>query len=514
MSLDIKPTERSTEVEKIPDVPLSSDDAVLQAQGHRAELNRSFSWVGAIGFAFSISNAWLGYAATIGSTLLYGGGQTALFGPVLAAVATTVVFQGLAELSSAFPSSGGQYHYTYIMAPSSIRNFLAYLVGICNILGWWMSLASGTIIVATSTFGVVAFWYPDFETQQWQVYLCYVLTIVLSLIPVFVIPQKRVDHMVNSAMALSIFGFFAVIITCLSMGKGNYHPEMMTQYDGASGWSRVPAWLLSINLGQYAFMGNGAVTHIAEEMPRPGRNLPLVLNMAQLIGVITAIPWTMVVLCGVQDMHAVQNSFHASMEMFYQSTGSKTAATVLQSYLILLYYSCLPSQWITCSRIAWAFSRDAGLPVSSYWNHISPKYKIPVRTTFLTAVFCLIYGLLYIASTDAFNSIINMSFMFLTFTYVAPQTILLFGRRESLPKRPFNLGRWGYAVNAFSTAWFGFTLVLVCFPTQIPATKGSMNYGAAVAVGVFVLVMILWLERRKKFAGPNIDWDMLKRALE
>ncbi|KAK1140987.1 hypothetical protein N8T08_009733 [Aspergillus melleus] len=421
MSLDIKPTERSTEVEKIPDVPLSSDDAVLQAQGHRAELNRSFSW--------------------------------------------------------------GQYHYTYIMAPSSIRNFLAYLVGICSILGWWMSLASGTIIVATSTFGVVAFWYPDFERQQWQVYLCYVLTIVLSLIPVFVIPQKRVDHMVNTAMALSIFGFFAVIITCLAMGKGNYHPEIMTQYEGASGWSRTPAWLLSINLGQYAFMGNGAVTHIAEEMPRPGRNLPLVLNMGQLIGVMTAIPWTMVVLCGVQDMHAVQNSFFASMEMFYQSTGSKTAAT-------------------------------AGLPVSSYWSRISPKYKIPVRTTFLTAVFCLIYGLLYIASTDAFNSIVNMSFMFLTFTYVAPQTILLFGRRESLPKRPFNLGRWGYAVNAFSTAWFGFTLVLVCFPTQIPTTKGSMNYGAAVAVGVFVLVILLWIERRKKFAGPNIDWDMLKRALE
>lgn len=66
------------------------------------------------------------------------------------------------------------------MAPSSFRNFLAFLVGICNILGWWMALASGTIIVATSTFGLVLFWYPDFQSQQWQVYLCYVLTIVLS----------------------------------------------------------------------------------------------------------------------------------------------------------------------------------------------------------------------------------------------------------------------------------------------------------------------------------------------
>lgn len=122
-----------------------------------------------------------------------------------------------------------------------------------------------------------------------------------------------------------------------------------------------------------------------------------------------------------------------------------------------------------------AHHKKSGLPLSSYWSHISTKYHIPVRTTFLTAAFCLIYGLLYIASTDAFNSIINMSFMFLTFTYVVPQAILLFGRRESLPKRPFDLGKWGYAVNAFSSVWFLFTLVLVCFPTQVPTSKESMN---------------------------------------
>ncbi|UKZ96647.1 uncharacterized protein TrAFT101_011425 [Trichoderma asperellum] len=31
---------------------IDQDDALLQAQGHAAELERSFSWVGAVGLAF------------------------------------------------------------------------------------------------------------------------------------------------------------------------------------------------------------------------------------------------------------------------------------------------------------------------------------------------------------------------------------------------------------------------------------------------------------------------------
>ena len=32
--------------------PMDQDDALLHAQGHAAELERSFSWVGAVGLAF------------------------------------------------------------------------------------------------------------------------------------------------------------------------------------------------------------------------------------------------------------------------------------------------------------------------------------------------------------------------------------------------------------------------------------------------------------------------------
>lgn len=211
MSLENKPNERITEVEKVPDVALSSDDALLQAQGHRAELKRSFSWAGAIGFAFRSSflpllieshwqwqyfqcvagiccdyrtclTVWRRTDSSIRVCRCGSGHDDCLSGPGWIILRVSFIRGGYLP---AFPLKSikrcqGQYHYTYIMAPGYIRNFLAFLVGICNILGWWMALASGTIIVAKSTFGLVLFRYPDFEQQQWQVYLCYILTIVLS----------------------------------------------------------------------------------------------------------------------------------------------------------------------------------------------------------------------------------------------------------------------------------------------------------------------------------------------
>lgn len=37
------------------------DDAILRAQGHDAAMERQFSWIAALGMAFSITNSWVGY---------------------------------------------------------------------------------------------------------------------------------------------------------------------------------------------------------------------------------------------------------------------------------------------------------------------------------------------------------------------------------------------------------------------------------------------------------------------
>ena len=91
-----------------------------------------------------------------------------------------IVFLGLGELCSAFPSSGGQYHFAYILAPTRTKNFAAYATGVINILAWWITTTSGSIYTAISAFGCAAAWFPDFAQKQYQVYLCFLGVIVLS----------------------------------------------------------------------------------------------------------------------------------------------------------------------------------------------------------------------------------------------------------------------------------------------------------------------------------------------
>lgn len=88
---------------------LSHDELQLRAQGHVAELPRRFSWLATLALAFSITNTWIGYSATFVVPLLAGAGRAVVCCLILACVASTIIAAGLAELASAFPSSGGQY---------------------------------------------------------------------------------------------------------------------------------------------------------------------------------------------------------------------------------------------------------------------------------------------------------------------------------------------------------------------------------------------------------------------
>ncbi|KAJ4253443.1 hypothetical protein NW762_010601 [Fusarium torreyae] len=479
-------------LDRIPSVEKGSiidlDERRLRAQGHKSELERSFSWLGALSLAYSISNSWLTYASSFGLVLVYGGGVTALFAVIIAGFAQWIVFLGLGELCSAFPSEGGQYHFAYILAPPKTRNFAAYVTGMITIVAWWIGTCSGTLYTAISAFGCAAAWFPEFAQERYQVYLCYIGVIILSqsdksrtiVIPIYTIKQKYLDYMTKSATAFSLIGFALTVALSLGMADGDYAPgSILVDNRGVSGWNAGTGWLLSIAAALYCYSANGAVAHISEELPHPERKVPQVLNMAMVMGLVIVVPWTIAILFSIDDMAAVQTSFLPSFEVFYQATKSKSAATAVQAYLTFLYYTCIPSQWVTCSRITWAFARDQGLPFSQYWQHIDTKRGIPWRTTLLSAGFCLVYGLLYVASTAAFNSIINAMCLMLNLSYVIPQAILLKQGRDKLPNRYFNLGRFG---------------------------------NAPVIVGLFGLICLLWIERRTKFNGPKIDWDVLNES--
>jgi amino acid transporter len=89
----------------------------------------SASWV--------ICDSWAGVAGTIALAISQGGPITLIYGPILMLFLVGACALTLAELASVYPTAGGQYHWTSILAPKSINRSL-----VCSFLNliFWQSL--------------------------------------------------------------------------------------------------------------------------------------------------------------------------------------------------------------------------------------------------------------------------------------------------------------------------------------------------------------------------------------
>lgn len=73
---------------------------------------------------FNICNSWVGLAATLVIGIEQGGSVTVLYGMLITLVALGCSAATLAELASVYPTAGGQYHWTSILAPKKANRIL------------------------------------------------------------------------------------------------------------------------------------------------------------------------------------------------------------------------------------------------------------------------------------------------------------------------------------------------------------------------------------------------------
>jgi choline transport protein len=89
---------------------------------------------GILSAGYNVCQSWLVIAATLSVSLVYGPMNT-VWGLIAATIIYTCIGLTLAELVSAYPTTGGQYHWTFILAPAPINRILVSLVtepGFCE----------------------------------------------------------------------------------------------------------------------------------------------------------------------------------------------------------------------------------------------------------------------------------------------------------------------------------------------------------------------------------------------
>jgi choline transport protein len=205
---------------------------------------------------------------------------------------------------------------------------------------------------------------------------------------------------VLSALTLS-----ATTIALFVVARNNHASAkfIFTDTTNNSGWSSGGwAFMLAIGNAVFSYLGSDCGAHMCEEIPNPGKNVPIVILVPLAMGLLTAFPFTVSLMYSITSLSNVLTTPTGLplLEIYYQGTGSKAGASVLLAMFAFCFFGCLVANSelqacglissrshlivTTCSRTLWAVSRDGALPFSNIWMQVHPYFKMPANAILLS----------------------------------------------------------------------------------------------------------------------------------
>ncbi|KAF1942893.1 amino acid transporter [Clathrospora elynae] len=486
------------------------DEAQLQALGHKSELQRNFSLLSMLGLAFAILNSWTALSSSLGLALPSGGSTSVLWGLLTAGVCNLALAASLAEFLSAYPTAGGQYHWVAVITPKRWVPLASWITGWINVSGWIALTTSGGLLASQLISGLIALYHPEFALKAWQVWLIYVAwTLIAFVINAFL--NDLLPYVNRAAFIWSIGGFAIVCIVVLSCASPNYASAdfVFTEFINETGWPDGIAWLLGLLQGGFGLTGYDAVAHMIEEIPNASVEGPKIMIYCVCIGTITGFIFLMVLLfvSGGNAEAIISAGPGPLIQILYTATSSRAGATCLLMFPLICILFAETAIMTTSSRMTYAFARDGGVPFSKFFAKVHPRLGQPLNSLMLSAGLTILFGLILIGSSSAFNALISASVVALGVSYAIPVAINVCRGRKMLGPRPFVLpGPLGWAANLLGIAYTIVTTVLFLFPPELPVSSSNMNY-CVVAFGIILFISTFqwFVDGRKNFTGPRSD---------
>lgn len=131
---------------------------------------RDLGLLNIIAIGFNVPNSWLTIASSFSIAIAAGGPVSLIFGTCVSGVFYACAGITLAELASMYPTAGGQYHFTSILAPERWNRSFAYTCGIISCLSWTIN-AAGCTLLATQLLVALPQFFNGYEPTKWQMFL-------------------------------------------------------------------------------------------------------------------------------------------------------------------------------------------------------------------------------------------------------------------------------------------------------------------------------------------------------
>ncbi|KAE8418011.1 amino acid/polyamine transporter I, partial [Aspergillus pseudocaelatus] len=491
------------------DVATGNSDADarrLAEMGYTQDMQRNFSVISLLGVAFSLANSWFGISASLITGINSGGTVLTIYGIPWITFVSTCVGVTLSELASAMPNAGGQYFWASELSPKKYAAFASYLTGWLAWAGAMFTCASVALSLGSAGVGMWQLSHPDFIPKPWHSVVAYEVINLFAFL--FNCIGKALPTVATATLYISLISFAVILITVPAAAPSHANAKFVfANFVNSTGWpSDGLAFLVGLINPNWVFACLDSATHLAEEVSRPERSIPIAILSTVAIGFTTSWFYCIAMFFSVTDLHQIITTPTGVpiLALFYQALQSKPGAIALESLILITGIGCQIACHTWQSRLCWSFARDHGLPFSTFLSKIHPTLDVPFNAHSASCFIVGLLGLLYLGSSTAFNSMVTACIVLLYTSYVVPVIALLYKGRGNITHGPFWLGKVGWFCNWVVLGWTGFCLVVYSFPSVYPVTTGNMNYVCVVYAVVGSIIAIDWAVRgKRKFRGQD-----------
>ena len=485
-----------------------------------------------------------------GAVLLYGYGLK-LSGPVintvgwpLVSVFTLAVAASMAEITSAWPTAGGLYFWTFRLGGRG----LAWLVAWLNMVGQVTVTAGVNIAAAIYAIGAITRaaeidpkaevpFFGPITSWYFQLFVMACLMVPQVLINVFGIKLTarlsrvsvywHIGGVAFIALALLVFGpknpasfllssagastpleassaeIAGQTVPALVIGDFKFASPLFGLFPGLKDLYQHAPFVLVFALGmlqaQWTFTGYDASAHVSEETRAAKLSSAwgvfLSVAVSAVVGYLLLLVLTWTIPAG--DVAATANDPYPVLYVLYKAL-PRWAAHVAAIFVGGAMWLCGLASITSMARMWFAFARDGGLPGSKYLSIIHARYRTPIASIVVTSVL----SVLICAYAAAYFVVTSISTITLYLAYGIPIFLLLRNRlRKSGAtlengEAPWNLGRAGKAINVVAVIWVAIITVVFCLPPNELVLWSMLILAALLVIGWFA-------SARRHFVGPG-----------
>ena len=501
---------------------MDEDERALAALGYKQELNRSWSGFSNFAISFSIISILAGCFTTFYAGWNGGGPAAIAWGwPIFAALILSIGLC-MAELVSAYPTSGGIYWWASKLGGPKA----GYYTGWLNLIGLLAIVASVAYGCATFFDLTLSFLLPgSYTAGNLDVIFLYFLVILLLAALINIFSSHLLAVINNVSVWWHVFGAAAIVLILIVLPHHHASFKMVFTstvnntgfFNGSThGWGFLFI-ILPIGglLTQYTITGYDASAHLSEETKGAANTAAKGMWRSIFYSAIGGWILLLAFLFAVQNEAGVTKGGGGVAVIFAQALTSRWGGAVLliaTAGQLFCTFACMTS----CTRMLYAFSRDGAVPGHRLWSQVN-KQKVPFYAVMATAVLGLILTAPALIKVDiggvavpvAFNAVVSIGVIGLYWCFAIP----IYHRLRHGDK--FEVGGWNLGKHYKWLAVVALIDVVLCtvmafMPNTnlgVPWISGFsmkyVNYTILVVPAVMIALWIYWHASVKKwFKGP------------